>query len=142
MIPKYLLYKSPLKREILLLITFLLIAFSSFSQTTKDSIHISRIQAVKIAKDLQAYNDLKQIDSLHQVNITYLGSQLSLKDTTISLLTLKVQFIQHINDDLIKTDSLQQDISKQYIKQNKLLKIERDGVGVVALAIIVKLLIK
>src|SRR5665213_2847733 len=114
MTPKYILYNNPLKRGILLLITFLLIAFSSYSQTTKptDSIHISRGQAVKIAKDLQAFNDLKQIDSLHQVNITYLGTQLSLKDTTISLITLKVQFLQHLNDDLTKTDSLHQDITK------------------------------
>lgn len=138
---KLIISNNPLKRGILLLIPFLLIVCSTFSQTTKDTsvVCIPRLQAVKIAQDLQSYKDLKQIDSIRFNTINLYQQQISLKDTTISLLNLKVTYFQHLNDDLIKTDSLHQDETKEYIKQNKVLKVERDGIAAFAFIAIVKL---
>lgn len=75
-----------------LLIAFLLVGFSSFSQTaTKDSVVVlTEKQARAVATDLVRYDALKQVSRLQEERINIFqqkeklfGEQLSIKDTII-----------------------------------------------------------
>lgn len=101
-----------------------------------------RSKAVRVARDLEAYKSLKVEDSLHRANISNLVLQLSLKDTSISIGNQKVVLYQQIISDLNQKSAAQQDITNQYIKQVKVLKVERAGIIVVVAGVILKLLIK
>lgn len=117
----------------MLLIATMLISLSTFSQTTKDSVTISVVQAKKIAKDLaylpvlQQENDILKDDTTRfKFVITQMDSQLLIKNQEINLL-----------DTVVKNQKIQINLGikqqEQTVSQTKWLKIERAALAAIVL---------
>lgn len=119
----------------MLLIVTMLISLSTFSQTTKDSVTISVVQAKKIAKDLaylpiltQENNILKDDTTRFKFVISQMDSQLLIKNQEINIL-----------DTVVKNQKAQIDLGiKQQeatVSETKWLKIERIGLAAILLLV-------
>jgi hypothetical protein len=99
-------------------------------------------KALRIAKDLEAYRFLKQIDSVNLSSIALLQKQISLDSVNTNILNQKLLLQSQIIGALNDKSGLQQSVTDQYKSQVKTLKWERNGAILIAVGVIIKLIIK